>query len=123
MYSATSPTAIGLDEMPLLENAHRAKDLAEDARDSRLARARVAGEHHVQADVGVRQPRLAAPPLQLQVIRERADFVLDRVEANQRIQFRQRFIQLSSQAFQPDAVRPHRQCWNSLPLSLGRVTA
>ena len=69
--------AIGLDEVPLLEDSHRAEDLAEDARDGRLAGARVAGEHHVQAHVGVGQARLAAALLQLQVVRERADFLLD----------------------------------------------
>ena len=48
--------AVGLDEVAFLQNAHRAKDLAEDPGDGRFAGARVAGEDHVQAHIGVRQP-------------------------------------------------------------------
>ena len=54
--------AVGFDEMPLLQNPHRAEDLAEDPGDGRLARPRIAREHHVQAHFGVApaQPRRGA---------------------------------------------------------------
>ena len=80
-YPATSPERSVSIRCPFFEHAHRGKDLADDARDGRLAGARVAGEDHVQAHLGVGQPGLAAPLLQLQIIRQRADFLLDRARA------------------------------------------
>ena len=47
--------AVGLDELPLLTAPSAAIDLGEQAGDRGLARARIAGEHEMQADVDDRQ--------------------------------------------------------------------
>ena len=86
--------AVGLDEVALLENAHRAEDLAEDAGDGRLAGAGIAGEDHVQAHVGVGQARPRRGAFAASDIGERADFVLDAVEPDQLVELGERFLQV-----------------------------
>ena len=56
------PGAIGLDELAFAQDAERAVNFAERARDLRLADARRAGEHHVPAD-GTDGQTLLAPHL------------------------------------------------------------
>ena len=74
--------------MPFLQNPEPAENLADDASDRGLSRARIADEHHVQTQSRLRQPGLRAVLLQPQEVRQRLDFPLDCLESNQPVQFR-----------------------------------
>ena len=87
--------AVRLDEVAAGEDAHRPEDVAEQAGHRRLAGARVAAEDGVQADGGGRQAELLACLLHLQVVDQPAHLLLDRSQADQGVQLRQRLVQRS----------------------------
>ena len=85
-YWPTSAGAVDLDEVALLQEAHRAVHLREQARDRRLARARVAEEDEVLARRDLGQPVLLAARLHLQEGDERVHLLLDRLEPDERVE-------------------------------------
>jgi hypothetical protein len=72
--------------MPALQQPHRPVHLGEQARDGRLAGARVAEEHEVLRGRHLGKAVALALGLHLQEGDERAHLLLDRLEAGQRIE-------------------------------------
>jgi hypothetical protein len=82
------PGAIDLHEVPLLEQAHRAVHLREQACDRRLAGPGIADEDEVLRGGHLGQPVLEAAALDLKERHERAYLLLDRLEADERVELR-----------------------------------
>ena len=78
--------AVDLDEMALLEQAHRAVHLREQARDRGLARARVAEEDEVLARRHLGEAVLLAARLHLEEGDERVHLLLDGLEPDERVE-------------------------------------
>src|SRR6266511_4398238 len=83
---ADEPGAIYFDEMAALEQSHRAVHLREQARDRRLARARVAEEDEVLARRDLREPVLLPARLHLEERGQRTHLLLHRFEPDQRVE-------------------------------------
>src|SRR6266511_2188464 len=80
------PRAVHLDEMAPLEQSHRAVHLREQARDRRLARARIAEEDEVLTRRDFSEPVLLPARLHLEERDQRAHLLLHRVEPDQRVE-------------------------------------
>ena len=78
--------AVDLDEVTLLEQAHRAVHLGEQPGDGRLAGARVAEEDEVLARRHLGQLVLLPPRLHLEERDERAHLLLDGLQADQAVE-------------------------------------
>jgi hypothetical protein len=78
--------AVDLDEVAFREQPHRAVHLGEEARDRRLARARVPEEDEVLRGRDLRQPVLEPLALHLEEGEERVDLLLHRVEPDERVE-------------------------------------
>ena len=90
---ADEPGAVDLDEMAALEQPHRAVHLREQPRDGRLARARVAEEDEVLRRRHLRQAGLLAASLDAEERDERANLLLHRLEAGQRVELGQQLLE------------------------------
>ncbi len=81
--------ATALDELPALQHAQLPVDLREQPGHRGLGRTGVAGEQQVPAALRDRQPRGLAPGVHLQLGDQVAHLLLDRVQADHRVQFGQ----------------------------------
>ena len=113
-YWPTSDGAVDLDEVALLEQAHRAVHLGEQAGDGRLAGARVAEEDEVLARRHLGQLVLLPPRLHLEERDERAHLLLDRLQADQAVELG---LQLGQR---PRRLDPRAEAEQILELGTGR---
>ena len=84
---------IDLDQVPLLEQPHRAVHLSEEPRDRRLPGTGIAAEDEVLRSSNLGQPVLETPRLHLQEGDQRSHLLLDGLEADQRIELRLQLLQ------------------------------
>src|SRR5690606_6188 len=89
----SSDLAVHLDEVALLEQPERAVDAGDEARDRRLARARVPEEHEVPRERRARQSRLRAQLLDAQELGLAMDLVLDPGEAGERVELGEQLVE------------------------------
>ena len=78
--------AVDLDQVAATKEPHRVVHLGEEARDRRLAGARVAEEDEVLRGRDLREPVLRAPALHLEERDERADLLLHGLEADEGVE-------------------------------------
>ena len=90
---ADEPGAVDLDEVALPQEPHRAVHLREQARDGRLARARVPEEHEVLRGRHFGQVVLGARGLHLEEGDERSHLLLDRVQADEGVELGLELVQ------------------------------
>ena len=81
------PRTVGFDQVPFLQNSHRAKNFADDACHRCFPSSRIAAENHVQAEFRGRQADFFAMALHFKKICERVHLVLDILQPDQAIEF------------------------------------
>ena len=101
---ADEPRPVDLDQVALLEQAHRAVHLREQARDRRLARPRVAEEDEVLRGRNLGQAVLEPPRLHLEERDQRPHLLLHSLEADERVELRLELLHRQRRQRLPETV-------------------